>query len=436
MATITRNTSLTLNGSSALTIGGDRITWSDRYTDGVFVWADETQPLRKLDVGLSGSDWTTVILRTSGAVAATVTDGKTGIDRSVQVMMLHGTGDNTVTLGRTDVRMISTGSGNDTITFNGTWTGYIATNDGNDRVVTGGQSFVDVIALGHGDNSARIAGIGAGAVRAGEGNDTILAEAEVDTIGAGRGNDRIATGAFWVGTIDAGRGNDMVELGKGGADYIYLGRDADTIVFTPSPEGNGAIVMGGGNVSTPADLDMDLADFSRFAVAVTVDLGSGRADSSHGHYMLGDFENVTGGSKNDQLTGSWEANLLTGGGGKDTLDGGGDADTLVGGAGGDSFRFSSVEDSTEELPDLIRGFTRSQGDKIDLRGIDADTGLDDHQSFRFIGAKAFSDTAGELRASVAGGTTTIEGDVDGDGVADLVVLLNAGLSLKASDFLL
>lgn len=436
MSAIIRNTSLTLNGSSALTIGGDRVTWSDRYTDGILVWADKTKPMRKLDVALSGSDWNTTILHTSGAIAATVTDGKTGSDRSVQVILLQGLGDNTVTLGRTTVQMLSTGNGNDTITYTGAGIGYIATNGGDDRVVTGGQSFVDMIALGSGNNSARIGGSGAGAVRGGEGSDTITAEAEIDSIATGRGNDLLVTGSFWVGSIDVGRGKDVVELGRGGADYIYLGRDADTIIFTPSPEGNGAIVHGGGNVSTATDSDLDHADFSRFRVALAVNLDSGRVESSQGYYQLMEFENLTGGSKNDQLTGSWEANLLSGGGGKDTLDGGRDADTLVGGAGADRFRISSIDDSTEELPDEIRDFTRKQGDKIDLGGIDADSTAEDHQAFRFIGKKQFSDSAGELRAEISGGKTLILGDVDGDGVADLSILLGSALALKASDFLL
>ncbi|MEM9197559.1 MAG: hypothetical protein AAGD12_06855 [Pseudomonadota bacterium] len=59
-------------------------------------------------------------------------------------------------------------------------------------------------------------------------------------------------------------------------------------------------------------------------------------------------------------------------------------------------------------------------DLIDLTTIDADTGAIGDQAFAFIGVAGFSDSAGELRSVVGpGGNTRIQGDTDGDRLADL-----------------
>jgi len=58
------------------------------------------------------------------------------------------------------------------------------------------------------------------------------------------------------------------------------------------------------------------------------------------------------------------------------------------------------------------------------------------QAFRFIGGSAFGRHAGELRATVAGGVTTVSGDVDGDGMADFSIALAGPPTLQAGDFVL
>lgn len=77
-------------------------------------------------------------------------------------------------------------------------------------------------------------------------------------------------------------------------------------------------------------------------------------------------------------------------------------------------------------------------DKIDLALIDANInpGAAGDQAFDFIGGSAFSNTAGELRAEVIGGNTIVMGDVDGDGVNDLEIMLIGVPPLDAADFLL
>ena len=86
--------------------------------------------------------------------------------------------------------------------------------------------------------------------------------------------------------------------------------------------------------------------------------------------------------------------------------------------------------------DVITDFVRSHGDRISLSAIDANSVATGNQAFAFIGAAAFTNAPGQLRFEAAGGTTTIFGDVNGDGVADLQIQLGGTISLVASDFVL
>jgi len=114
---------------------------------------------------------------------------------------------------------------------------------------------------------------------------------------------------------------------------------------------------------------------------------------------------------------------LTGGAGNDLLYGNAGADTLAGGAGNDTFVYVDAADSAGAAVDHILDF--DAGDRIDLSQIDADTTQAGDQAFAFIGAAAFGHHAGELRASFdqANNLWTIEADTNGDGQADLTLLV-------------
>ena len=73
---------------------------------------------------------------------------------------------------------------------------------------------------------------------------------------------------------------------------------------------------------------------------------------------------------------------------------------------------------------------------IDLSAIDADTEAVGNQAFKFIGSEAFSGTAGELRLVDNNSVWTVEGDVDGDSLADfaMIVVLGAGDFISGSNF--
>ncbi|WP_405041595.1 M10 family metallopeptidase C-terminal domain-containing protein, partial [Polaromonas sp.] len=75
-------------------------------------------------------------------------------------------------------------------------------------------------------------------------------------------------------------------------------------------------------------------------------------------------------------------------------------------------------------------------DRIQLTGIDANTALAGDQAFTMINTGAFTGTAGQLRYTTGGGTTVMEGDVNGDSVADFQLQLTGNHTFVAADLLL
>ena len=123
--------------------------------------------------------------------------------------------------------------------------------------------------------------------------------------------------------------------------------------------------------------------------------------------------------------------ILVGGFGNDLLYGNLGADQLSGGAGNDIYAYRNVLESTAASRDTINYLS---GDKVDLTFIDAVSGTPANDAFTNIGSNAFSNVAGQLRVfETAPGQLAIEGDVNGDGVADLVIQVN---SIATVDILL
>ena len=152
------------------------------------------------------------------------------------------------------------------------------------------------------------------------------------------------------------------------------------------------------------------------------------------------IENAVGGSMNDLIIGNGAANALYGrsgndrlygGAGHDRLFGGAGADQLDGGAGSDTFVFLSVREASPWSRDVICDFTTGQ-DRVDLRSLDANSAILGNQAFSYIGGKSFSATACELRFD----NGLVEGDIDGDGVGDLLIELLGVSALSGRDFLL
>ena len=159
------------------------------------------------------------------------------------------------------------------------------------------------------------------------------------------------------------------------------------------------------------------------------------------------IEVAIGGSGNDTLIANDFGCTLKGGGGRDTLVGGAGNDTLIGGTGidtltggggADTFVFAAGDSSAASgQHDLITDFT-SGTDQIDLSGIDAvvsTPGIID--AFHFLGTAAFNGVAGALDYffDSARGDTVLQGDTNGDNVADFAIDLSGNIALTASDLL-
>jgi Ca2+-binding RTX toxin-like protein len=138
-----------------------------------------------------------------------------------------------------------------------------------------------------------------------------------------------------------------------------------------------------------------------------------------------------------RLFGGRADDTLKGGANADLIHGNLGGDILTGNGGADVFRYDSTAESSFSSTDQITDFTPGT-DKIDLSRIDADTLAAGDQGFSWIGSNAFSGSAGELRAYEQSGTWFVEGDVNGDSVADVVIALTlqGPTPLGAGDFLL
>ena len=161
---------------------------------------------------------------------------------------------------------------------------------------------------------------------------------------------------------------------------------------------------------------------------VNLDLGSDTYDGRGGEVtgvVLGMDGNdlLIGGGLDDVLSGGTGFDRLRGGAGDDVLQGGRGKDLLTGNAGADVFVFQQpAEVSAGTLQDHITDF-QAGTDRIDFSFGDA---------HNFIGAAAFGHHVGEIR--YVRSTGVIQMDTDGDGAANVVLLLDNHALLTAADF--
>ncbi|MFN3944540.1 MAG: calcium-binding protein [Allosphingosinicella sp.] len=267
---------------------------------------------------------------------------------------------------------------------------------------------------------------------------------------AGLGHDDLTGGqaddGFYFGHARFGAG-DRVD-GQGGADQIGLQGNysgAHALAFGADQIRNVEmlVLMTGGDTrfgSGGSGYSYDLTMHDANVVAgtmLTVNANTLRSDESltfDGSAETDGNYRIFSGSGDDHLRGGAGNDQLWGGAGDDILTGGLGADMLRGGSGDDRFVYLSVSDSTAAAMDHILDF--SAGDRIDLQAIDANIHQSGNQGFAFIGSSAFSGSAGELRAYLNEGHWRVEGDVNGDGLADLVIAVTTvgGHALAAADF--
>ncbi len=333
------------------------------------------------------------------------------------------TGTSTVN-GASFTKLTAGGQGNDTLTLAPGFTDWVSGDDGNDSISTG--DLADVL-LG------------------GAGNDTLTGGAGNDTVRGGAGND----------TINYTVGSDGADVIDGGADSDVLALTSGTGNQTLSVAFNGVSItaIAGGTVSGIESITADLGSgtgdrltYVSSSTAVVVNLGLG---SASGFTSIAGIERVTGAGGADVITGSSSGNSLSGSGGNDTMDGAGGNDTLngglgadqlTGGVGDDVFDYNNSSESgvTAATRDVITDFAGAGGaggDRIDVNGIDANTGSGGNQNFTFIGLASFT-AAGQLRYFQDGTNTFIEGNTTGVSGAEFSIQVNGLHTFIASDFIL
>jgi Ca2+-binding RTX toxin-like protein len=291
-------------------------------------------------------------------------------------------------------------------------------------------------------------------LQAGE-NLTLNASAETDAplqVFGGFGTETLTGGgqgdAFVFGHDGRFGAGDTVN-GGGGYDIVYLRGDY-TVDFNAAGFQNALTNVESIALLTSANTEFVSGGDGEFDYSITwadALLANGATFTVNGSRLQAHESFTFDGSQETngvlRVFGGAAADTLTGGGGADQLTGGGGADVLTGGAGADLFRYAAATDSTAGATDTIHGFVAGT-DKIDVNRVDAKASTaDTNEAFAFIGGNAFSaagpNAPGELRAfNVSENLWQVEGDVNGDGTADLVIQVHvdAGQPLTVADFVL
>jgi Ca2+-binding RTX toxin-like protein len=221
-------------------------------------------------------------------------------------------------------------------------------------------------------------------------------------------------------------------VGGAGNDTYYVDSSGDMIVELSS-EGTDLVFS-----SMSYTLGSNVEQLTLSGTASISGIGNALANTLSGNSGANLLRGLAG---SDQLYGKDGNDRLEGGDGNDLLRGGLGTDTLLGGTGIDRFDWNSAaEAGLGSTRDIILDFVRGT-DKIDLAGIDAITGTSTNDAFSLIGSSAFSGVAGQLRVQLfdTSGTdyTLIQGDLNGDRVADFEIRLENNLvPLTSTDFVL
>ncbi len=251
-----------------------------------------------------------------------------------------------------------------------------------------------------------------------------------NTITGAAGNDQL----FGLGGNDVligGAGNDIMSGGTG--DDAYNVDSLLDVVVEAAGAGQDTILYSGTEVYTLAE------NVENLVLSPSSGGGHGEGNALDNTITGNNGNNFLYGNEgNDWLRGQYGNDQISGGDGDDLIDGGSGADMLTGGAGGDFFYYEFVSDSpaADGQRDFILDFVSGE-DKIVLAAMDADSSTESNEAFTYIGGTGFSGTAGELQVTYSDATTAqVQGDVDGDGLADFAIDVTCTTPIELSDFIL
>lgn len=361
---------------------------------------------------LTGSDFADTLIGSDGANAL---NGGEGDDR------LQGGLGNDELLGGLGVDRLIGGGGDDTyLVRDATDYAYENAGEGLDTVVStvnhALRANIENLRLG----GTAISGTGndlANVITGNDLNNRLSGLAGDDSLIGGVGND-VLDGGVGVDQLAGGVGNDT-----------YLINDATDIITEARNEGTDRVY---------ATVSHTLRNNVENLVLTGTANINGVGNAANNLLQGNDGANALYGQDGaDRLFGAGGTDYLDGGANGDSLEGGAGRDRFLGGTGADSFVFKDGDFAgVGSAADQIIDFSRADGDLIRLDAVDADVATAGDQAFSFLGDAAFTGAAGQLRYEQISGNTYIQGDTNGDGVADFWIRLDGLYALAATDLIL
>ncbi len=297
-----------------------------------------------------------------------------------------------------------------------------ATGNALDNVLNGATNTAANTLIGLGGDDTYIVGAGDIVVEAAGGNDTVQSAlislnlasySLVENIVLTGTLAITATGNLGANRLDGAQNSAANVLNGGAGDDTYVVGAGDVVVEVAG-QGNDR-VLARSNFALPAAVSVETIEANAGTIGLV----------------------LTGNKLAQTILGGAGKDTITGGGGGDALVGNGGFDTLKGTAGSaDRIRFLLPSDSAVGANrDLIQAFNPAEGDRIDLTAIDATVGVLGNQAFTFRGASAFTGVGSELRFSVSGSDSIIQGAITGKTVA-FEIRVQGTTSLVAGNFML
>ncbi len=303
----------------------------------------------------------------------------------------------------------------------------------------------------------------------GSGNDIITGNAANNVLSGGLGNDTL-TGGGGVDVLAGEAGNDRLVVSAGNGSTVDGGADTDTLAISGAVSLASLVSIEAIELSAGAALTLTGTQFANGLASnsvlsgtgtITVNLTEGTAFSASAMTLAGgsnigftvngaagddiikaffnSANTINGNGGNDQIRGGLLVDTINGGDGNDKILGYSGADLLTGGAGNDQFRYWFAADSgigaaADRITDFVIG-----ADRLNFALLDTDPVAPGLQSFAFVGTAAFAGGgAAQLRYLSSGGDLIVQADINGDGAADMEVLLQGlvGQTLTSAQFML